>query len=328
MKQDRTMVDLSKVNLETKIRFESKILTLGSCFADEFSKKLSHYKYQTTANPFGTVFNPLSISSLIKQSLTGQTTTRVVAYDGYYFCYDCHSSVYAETKDGIVELFQNLCAQFQREVTEASHLIITLGSAWFYVLKETGEIVSNCHKKPGSHFEKRLLTVEEMTHALENSLSLVKETNPSIELMLTVSPVRHTKDGLFENNLSKGRLLDLVYQLQKKLPTIKYLPVYELVVDELRDYSFFNDDLIHPNQKAVNHVWERTKPILFDEQEMAWQKHYDEIRNGLNHRPMLPKAPSFAKHLSFLSDKMQQAPFKERFDSEWQEFEELNKASK
>lgn len=316
MIQSFTTVNLNTIKLKKKIDSNSKLITLGSCFANEIGKKFSSYKYQTLINPFGKIYNPLSLLEVIKASLSKNFNPTILNYDNYYLAYEFHSSIYAETKDEYIFLLHHLGDIFCNQLSNATHIFITLGTAWVYKLVDTQQIVSCCHKQPATLFEKEILDHNIIYKSLIELVELIEKINPTIEIFFTVSPVRHIKDGLFENNVSKGRLLDALYRLTHLKPHILYLPVYEIIIDELRDYRFYEEDLIHPNQKAVNYIWEKIKPILFDSKELEWIAFKNEIDQALQHKPIFPKSKSYKNFLHNLLNKIQSSAFHTKLEDE------------
>ncbi|MFQ3575958.1 MAG: GSCFA domain-containing protein [Cytophagales bacterium] len=316
MNLEKTYVDLGSLQLSNKINYHSKITTIGSCFSDEIGSKFQNYGYGVLINPFGTVFNPVSIQWLVEHALLQKEKPHFIEHDGYILAYECHSTVHGESVEGFTQKLNEICKKFIEQIDSGTHLFITLGTAWVYEMLENKQVVSNCHKQPSALFQKRLLSTKEIIDALNAVIDCLREKNTNLELIFTVSPVRHKKDGLWENNVSKGRLTDAIYQLHKADHKIYYLPVFEMINDELRDYQHFEEDLIHPNEKAVNYVWERIKPCLFDEVEIQWQNFKDEIMLGINHRPMFPKSNTYHKHLQHLLQKSELSIFCDRLQSE------------
>ena len=256
----QTIVDIKPS--EWKIGYEDKILMLGSCFSDEIGRQMEERKMQVTCNPFGTLYNPLSIANAIQSSAVSHQPS-VVFYDGLWHSMAHHGSFSRTTKEEAEKAVAESVETMQRALEEATVVIVTFGTAWVYELTDermkelTNErIVGNCHKLPEKNFTRRRLSVEEIVDAWQPILA----QNPDKKWLFTVSPIRHIRDGLHENQLSKATLLMAVDQMVNSTwPNGKwhYFPSYEILLDELRDYRFFADDLVHPSTLAVEYIWER-----------------------------------------------------------------------
>ena len=233
-----------------KIGYEDKILMLGSCFSDEIGEQMKERYLNVTCNPFGTLYNPLSIA----QALSIQFSDICFQFhDGLYHSMAHHGSFSRADKAEAEEVIAESIETMQRALEEATVVIVTFGTAWVYEMD--GEIVGNCHKLPESSFTRRRLSVEEIFAAWKPILEKYSDKH----WLFTVSPIRHIKDGLHENQLSKATLLQAVEQLvnQPCMVDTSYFPSYEILLDELRDYRFYADDLVHPSSLAVNYIWER-----------------------------------------------------------------------
>lgn len=233
-----------------KIGYEDKILMLGSCFSDEIGEQMKQRYLTVTCNPFGTLYNPLSIA----QAMQMTDVPELVEYDGLWHSMAHHGSFSRATREEAEQAVRTSVETMQQALAEASVIIVTFGTAWVYEMKE--EVVANCHKMPENWFTRRRLGVEEIVAAWQP----VIDAYPDKHWVFTVSPIRHVKDGLHENQLSKATLLMAVEHLSAEgdLATKPvYFPSYEILLDELRDYRFYADDLVHPSSLAVNCIWER-----------------------------------------------------------------------
>ena len=242
----QTIVDIKPS--EWKIGYEDKILMVGSCFSDEIGAQMQQRYLNVTCNPFGTLYNPLSIANAINYQLH---ELPLVEYDGLWHSMAHHGSFSRATKEEAEEAVTDSIETMQRALSEATVVIVTFGTAWVYEMN--GEVVGNCHKMPDSWFTRRRLTVEEIVVAWKPILEQYKDKH----WIFTVSPIRHIKDGLHENQLSKATLLMAVEAISHQHSAVSYFPSYEIVLDELRDYRFYADDLVHPSSLAVNYIWER-----------------------------------------------------------------------
>ena len=250
----QTIVDIKPS--EWKIGYEDKILMLGSCFSDEIGRQMEERKMQVTCNPFGTLYNPLSIAQAIH--MTG--LPELVEYDGLWHSMAHHGSFSRATREEAEKAVAESIETMQRALEEATVVIVTFGTAWVYELSaishQPSVIVGNCHKMPEKWFSRRRLTVEEIVEAWQPILAQYADK----KWLFTVSPIRHVRDGLHENQVSKATLLMAVERLvesQKSKVESRYFPSYEIVMDELRDYRFYADDLVHPSSMAVEYIWER-----------------------------------------------------------------------
>lgn len=298
--QFRTQIPISQAN--HPIDYTSKIMSLGSCFAVNMAEKLDYFKFDNSCNPFGIIFNPVSIERIIKRVAKQElfTEKEVFFHNERWHCFEIHSDLSASNKEELIEnLNQTLQATKQR-LQEATHLIITYGTSWVYRHNESNEIVANCHKVPQKQFSKELVSVEVLQQSIQNTIDLVLTLNPNIKFIFTISPVRHIKDGFAENQLSKSHLFTALYMnLQSKIYNLKltYFPSYEIMMDELRDYRFYNEDMLHPNQIAIDYIWERFSENFIAEKSIPIMKEVSEIQKGLTHRSFNPESE---QHQAFL----------------------------
>lgn len=252
----QTTVDIQPS--EWKIGYEDRILLLGSCFSDEIGELMAQRYLHVTSNPFGTLYNPLSIANAINTSLQQYNITTLQQYNGLWHSMSHHGSFSRPTKAEAEAAVRESVETMQRALQEASVVIVTFGTAWVYEMN--GVVVGNCHKMPESNFTRRRLSVDEIVQTWRPIL----EQYPDKHWLFTVSPIRHIRDGLHENQLSKATLLQAVDCLCSVSATVRtlsatrsYFPSYEIMLDELRDYRFYADDLVHPSSMAVAYIWER-----------------------------------------------------------------------
>ena len=232
---------------EWKIGYEDKILMLGSCFSDEIGRQMEEHKLHVTCNPFGTLYNPLSIAQAIQKT----ELPALIEYDGLWHSMAHHGAFSRPTREEAEKAVANSIETMQRALAEATVVIVTFGTAWVYEMD--GKVVGNCHKMPEKNFTRRRLSVEEIVAVWQPILAQY----PDKKWLFTVSPIRHIRDGLHENQLSKATLLMAVEAIRNQYSTISYFPSYEILMDELRDYRFYADDLVHPSGMAVEYIWER-----------------------------------------------------------------------
>ena len=283
------------------INYGSKILLLGSCFAEHIGAKLEYYQFPTHINPLGIYFHPKAIETLIdriiqKRQFSGED---VFTLDEQWHSFEAHSRVSQTSSVALLEVLNKQLEVAREELTTASHIFLTLGSAWGYQLRESGKWVANCHKVPQKEFAKVLWSVEELELCLRNVLDMISGINPSAKVVFSVSPVRHLRDGFQENQRSKAHLLTVVHKLVESCRAT-YFPAYELMMDELRDYRFYDADLVHPNDLAVDYIWERFMNSWVDRAVNEDMKEVDAIRKGLAHRPFNPESEKHQKFLQAL----------------------------
>ncbi|QTV05225.1 GSCFA domain-containing protein [Faecalibacter bovis] len=283
-----------------KINHQHKILTIGSCFSDEMGNRLVELKFDGLINPYGIIFNAYSIQNLIERSIQKRyfTIDDVHQNGEQFFCFDVHSSFNALSSEEILLNLNSTVDRVHNQIHNCDVFMITLGTSWVYERNDTSEIVANCHKIDAKQFKKVLLTTEENFKSLDLIAFQVTKINPNIKIITTVSPVRHIKDGMVENNVSKARLIDALYQLDLKYEQVEYFPSYELVLDDLRDYRFYKEDLIHPTNQAIEYIWEKFGEKYFDESTQTIIQKINKIKNALNHRPFYEESESHQKFLS------------------------------
>ena len=284
-------LDLQIPASDSEISLGDKIYLAGSCFSDEIGKKLGANKFKYLSNPFGTIYNPISIFKTLEGSLDSDHTVR--SQDVFYH-WDCHGQISGLQKEELSIKVNTALESSQEFLNEADHLIITLGTSFVYRLNSTNHIVANCHKVPSQEFTKELLTKEEIV----NSFAKIYEgLNNKLNIVLTVSPVRHIRDGLAENNLSKAVLINSVHEIVLQYPNVHYFPAYEIVIDELRDYRFFAEDLVHPSSQAIDYVWTKFSETYFKKETQTLLASWSDLRLAIQHQAFQPRS---AAHQNFL----------------------------
>jgi len=293
-------------NISNLIDYNSKIILLGSCFSDNIGQKLSYHKFESILNPFGILFHPKAIESVIKNSLCKKIYTEkdVFFLNERWQSFEAHSKLSSSSKEEIIEQLNKASVSINKAVKNSTHFIITLGTSWVYRFNESGEIVANCHKVSQNKFKKELLSVAEINKSLSLIISLIKEINPSISFIFTVSPVRHLKDGVIENQQSKSHLISALHQIIPIHKNSFYFPSYEVMMDELRDYRFYKEDMIHPNQIAINYIWEKFYENWLSDEALELKKEVIKIQRGLEHKPFNPNSEGHQQFLSSLQEKI------------------------
>ncbi|MEQ8471833.1 MAG: GSCFA domain-containing protein [Marinoscillum sp.] len=288
-----------------KIRLKDPIFSIGSCFSDNIGERLKHHKFDVLANPLGIIYNPYSIFKNLKLILTeGIDPENFIKNRGVYFHWDTHSTISGTELEDFKKLLNDRSLLAQKSLINAEWLIITLGTTYVYKYKETGKIVANCHKVPQSEFEKITMASSEIVGDYLETMDLLRSINPKIKTILTVSPVRHIRDGLVANNLSKSTLLQAVDQIVRRDGKSSYFPAYEIMIDVLRDYRFYKDDMIHPSEQAVGYIWNRFIEGHMDDKAKAFIEEWQRILKSLSHRPFHPSSPDHQKFLKSTINKL------------------------
>lgn len=290
------------------INYDARIMTLGSCFAENMAAKFGYFKLAHSVNPFGIIFNPLSLEKLVWRMVNNEKFTEndVFFHNARWQSYDVHSDWSHVDKATLLETLNQNLEQAKTEISHASHIIITYGTSWVYRLKSSGETVANCHKVPQSEFTKHLLSADDIETSIQNTVASIREINPDCHFIFTVSPVRHIKDGFVENNVSKAHLLAAVYKaLSDKPSALSYFPSYEILMDELRDYRFYAADLLHPGQTAIDYIWERFSQTQLDGNIFEIMEAVDAIQKSLQHKPFNPDSASHKKFLENLEQQIE-----------------------
>ena len=295
--QFRTQIPLQP-HQHNQLDYNSKLLLLGSCFTENIGDKLTYFKFQNTANPFGILFQPKAIETILLNAINEKIYTEadLFFYNERWHCFEAHSALSATTKEALLVSLNKAVISTNQQLLAATHIVITLGTAWAYRFIESDSFVANCHKIPQKKFLKELLSTNEITECLEAICSLIKSINTNASILFTVSPVRHLKDGFVENQQSKAHLISAVHQVIEERE-ISYFPSYEIMMDELRDYRFYQEDMIHPNQTAINYIWERFSKVWISEKAHTTMKSIDTIQKGLLHRPFNPNSTQYQDFL-------------------------------
>ena len=282
---------------KNKISLDSQLLTVGSCFADVVGNQLRDNKLNVLVNPFGTLFNPLAIFKILSPTYTQADERLYVENQKMWFHYDFHSQFISNSKENLSEQINQTLFAINCQLPTINYLLITFGTAFIYRLLDPQSYVANCHKMPNNLFEKELLSVKDICKGFAILHKELKEINPDLKIVLTVSPVRHTKDGIPENQVSKSILRAVCHYLNTDYEDVEYFPSYEIMMDDLRDYRFYKPDLIHPNEVAEQYIFEKFTETYFDEVLKNFTKEWTSIQTSLNHRPFNEKSEN---HKAFL----------------------------
>jgi hypothetical protein len=289
------------------IDYDSKIMLLGSCFAENMGNKFEYFKFQAITNPFGIIFNAVSLEKLIRRSVENKkfTDNDILIHNDLWHCYEVHSELSNPDKEAFLNNLNSIVEITNQHIETLTHCIITLGTSWVYRNIETNEIVANCHKVPQKQFTKELLSINQTEESLRNIISLIHSVNPNCNFIFTASPVRHIKDGFIENTLSKAHLIVAIHKtITNHQSPITYFPSYEIMMDELRDYRFYSEDLLHPNQTAIDYIWIQFFENYISESVFGLMNEICSIQKGLQHRPFNINSESHQKFLTTLKNKI------------------------
>lgn len=289
------------------IDYNSKIISLGSCFAVNMSEKLDYFKFRNSCNPFGILFHPLAIERLIAFAVSQKVFTEadIFFHNERWHCYDAHSDLSNPDPMALINDLTTIIQSTWKQLSEATDIIITYGTAWVYRNNESSVIVANCHKVPQKQFEKQLLSIEVIQKSIQNTIHLIQSINPDVKIIFTVSPVRHIKDGFVENQLSKSHLISAIHgAFDLQVSAFDYFPSYEIMMDELRDYRFYADDMLHPSQLAIDYIWKRFKETNISETALSIMEEVETIQKSLSHKPFNPDSESHQKFEAKLKDKI------------------------
>lgn len=289
-------------------------LLLGSCFVENIGKKLEENRFRTDLNPFGTLYNPASIAEAIRMLLHPERFTEqdLFLHEGVFHSFNHHSRFSSPSKTECLDHINERLFSAAETIRQAQRMIVTFGTVWVYRLKNTGKIVSNCHKLPEKMFDRSMLSTDEIIAEWRQLLLSLWEQNPDLKILFTVSPIRHWKDGAHGNQLSKATLLLSIEQLQREFPEqIAYFPAYEIMMDELRDYRFYADDMLHPSPQAIEYIWERFVENRLSRETQGILKEWAAIQKALQHKPLQPESEAYKQFISQTMLKMER--LKEKF---------------
>ena len=285
----RTELNLSPPDPQRLLDHRSVTLLIGSCFSEHMAKKLRRGGFRVLDNPHGILFNPTSMGRALNDYLDLRTYTREdLTFNGeQWVSLDHHGRFNDADQEVVLERINESIRAGHDHLLQCSHLVLTLGTSWVYRHLERDRIAANCHKIPQKEFRKELLSVEEMVGDLEKLLARIRQTRPQLTVLLTVSPVRHLRDGMVENSRSKARLLEAAHRLTE-LKNTYYFPSYEIMMDDLRDYRFYEADMIHPNRTAIDYVWEKFSETWIHQESREIMARAERINRALEHRPLFP----------------------------------------
>lgn len=310
MSQFRTIVHVDP--LTSPLQVESKVYFAGSCFAENMAAKMQQLRMEILLNPFGIIYNPIALAEMLHMQKTNTQipVSDIFSANGVYQNWQFHSKLGDVNPETALQNMQQAVLKGHQFLQTTNYLIITFGTAFVYELPD-GKIVANNHKMAAGNFKKQLLSVEEISLAWNTVLAELKSINPNLIVIFTISPVRHLRDGVVENNLSKATLIQAVHQIIAKNAMCHYFPAYELMMDDLRDYRFYAADMLHPNQVAIDYIWERFVSAYTSKEFGDFQLAMDVLNAAKAHLPFHPNSEA---HLLF---KQQQLEKIKKFQISW-----------
>ena len=311
----RTEVEIP--NSDKKIEIEDQIFSMGSCFATEMNALLKDGQLQTFNNPFGTLFNPFSINNAITKLHHAEFYEEgdLISFNDEVISLEHHTSFNTRFVHQTLDKINGQIEAGNQFLRMTNWIIITYGTSYIYEFLPKKKLVANCHKIPGKFFEKRLLTHLELTDSIYETIENLKDIcKENVQILFTVSPVRHTKDGMVENNLSKSKLISAIHEILPQFENCHYLPVYEILMDDLRDYRFYKEDLVHPNTQAIHYIWEKFGNAYFADETMDFVEENFKISKALHHKTADEKNPKYQEFLEKLKTRIsiQQAKVKHK----------------
>lgn len=287
------------------IDYNSKIISLGSCFAENIGEKLNYFKFRNITNPFGIIFNPISIEKLVERAVMKNYFTEkdLFYHNERWHCFEIHSDLSNNSQPEFLEKLNKLLEEFILQIQSSTIFIITYGTSWIYRNLNDNKVVANCHKMPQNQFTKELLSVENILKSIQNTIFLIQSVNSNAQFIFTISPVRHIKDGFFENNVSKAHLFSAIFESVKN-ENVSYFPSYEILMDELRDYRFYKNDMLHPSETAIAYIWDKFKNSFINPTVFSTINDVEVIQKGLEHKAFNPDSESHQLFLSQLQSKI------------------------
>lgn len=271
------------------LKHSDPVMLIGSCFSDNIGAKMHSAMMRVMVNPFGTLYNPLSIATALQHLINGDAIegSTLFSHNGVWNSYMFHSRYSLPDKQATIDVMNARIVEGQAHLSTCKALIITLGTAMVYRLRSTGDVVANCHKVPQHEFTRHMATVEQMVQALSQVVESFHRINREARVIFTVSPIRHIADGLDVNSLSKAMLRVAVNEVITSHPDVaEYFPAYEIMLDDLRDYRFYATDMVHPTEVAIEYIWQAFQATYFDDRSAQAIARCERVSKRLQHRPM------------------------------------------
>lgn len=291
--------------LSSRVSYQESIFFIGSCFTEHIGQKLIDLKYKVLQNPFGILYNPVSILNTIEriEKNIAFSEEDLVERDGLYHSFHHHGRFSDTNKERSLKKINAELDCASHALKDVRWLVITWGTSSVFQLTESSEVVANCHKFPADHFQRKQLSLAEIVDSYRDLLDRLKKTHPELQVIFTVSPVRHWKDGAVQNQRNKARLILAAEQLSSEFSQVHYFPSYELQMDDLRDYRFYKKDMLHPSDEAIDYIWNAFSDYSLDSQEKSLRQKVSKIKQGLNHRPLYKRRK---EHSLFLENLLTQ----------------------
>lgn len=290
----RTEVDISAS--EKKLQLDHSVFSIGSCFSAEISRLLERGQIQNLNNPFGTIFNPVSLKHCIKKCHDAgfYSEQELISFGGNYISLDHHTSFDSPYSHLVLEKINSKIELANQFLQHTDFVVVTYGTSFIYQFLPQKRLAANCHKIPAKFFEKRLLSHLELTDAVYETIQLLTDIcKPNVQIIFSVSPVRHTRDGIQQNTLSKAKLFTAIHEVIPEFSNCTYLPIFEIVMDDLRDYRFYREDMVHPSEQAVKYIFEKFGEAFFSDQTKQFISENFKILSALEHRPLDSKCPQY-----------------------------------
>lgn len=271
-----------------KITHSGPVFLLGSCFSASIAERMERELFDVTCNPLGTLYNPLSILGCLEALASRKqlAESELIANGGLYHSFMCHTSLSRTTPQETLESINASISRGAYKLINATHIFITLGTAWVYRLRSTGSVVANCHKLPAEMFVREMLDIHQCSETLDKCIKTIRRVNPDASVCFTVSPIRHLSDGAHANTLSKSTLHLAVQSLIATHSGVHYFPAFEIICDELRDYRFYAADMAHPSEVAAEYMYERFASVFYSENTRKVAKECTRVYRTLHHRPI------------------------------------------
>lgn len=291
-----------------------RILTLGSCFSAHMAERLHQSLFHVIDNPFGTSYNPVSLANQLERIQSGEAYLRdeLNHHNELYFSFDHYTAFSHPDAETMLNSVNSALRRATHSLPETKLLILTLGTAHAWKHRQLDRIVNNCHRIPGTEFERVLLSAGQIQEALQSSIEILLKQNPNLNVVLTVSPVRHLRDGAIANQRSKSILLVAAHELAEQQPNLHYFPSYELMMDDLRDYRFYASDLLHPSEQAVEYIWQKFSNVVLSKGSLDALPKMEQLVRFLKHRPANPQSSAYResaeKMYSLLIDEKEKNP--------------------
>ena len=295
--QFRTEVftDIYKKN----ISYNDKSFFIGSCFTENIGSKLKNLKFPVFINPFGVLYNPISVKQSLDIIIDNELfdESKLEFYNERWFSFNHHTKFSLSDKDETLKQINSNITEANNFLKETKILFITFGTSWAYKLKSTNEYISNCHKLPAKLFDHLLLSTQEIVEEYNILINKLLKFNPDLKIIFTVSPIRHWKDGAVNNQLSKSILTIAIHEIINQFESASYFPAYEIMMDDLRDYRFYTDDMLHPSSKAIDYIWAKFTSSFIKKENIQISNQVEKFILAKNHKPFQPKSEAYRKFL-------------------------------